>query len=443
MIFYPTTAIRYFHNSLKVSLLLILSVAPAISHASWSERVDLDYKLSTVASVTTLDLEDNAFVESFPINDFTELSNDEYRIELRPELSARLGDCDMSLKPRFRAQFFEDMGPLDGENETDLFINTASVNCQLGQGFEFSLGRQKYLWGNSLVRSPSNPFFPESVLFNPTDEVTGKDFAILTYRPNFNWEFSGVLNWDQSHIDEVPNPSSNFLNTNALKFEYLGDNYQAGLIVSEREGREPRIGGFGNVTMNDSLILYGEFTSSKDVVGLLPSRDTNGQLNRFFVADQVEDKTRSTFLLGGSYTFKNDWTGYLEYLHTNGGFNDDQAEEWLSLASTASTFLGTERMDEGVAILADAFDPLWRQTRRNYAVLQFNRTQLFNKSDIAFQYIHNLDDSSSSTSLSLTYALQNIGEIFFVASHNSGGGTRELGRIVNNAVQLGVRIYSF
>lgn len=430
--------------SLSYCVLLMLALLTATSvQASIWDKSNFDFKFATVVSGTTLNLEGSSFGDTFPINAFTELSNDEYRLELRPEISADYNDCHAVLKPRIRGQYFDDMGPFDGETEGDIFFNTASLTCGLGKGFELSVGRQKYLWGNSQFRSPSNPFFAEGVLFNPTDEVTGKDLTILTYRPDYSWEFSIISNWDESHIDQVPNPSSVFISTSAIKIEYLGGNFQSGLILSKRDNKDARLGGFGSLTVNDSFVAYGEFSISSDVDGLLPERDSTGELTRFVVADQVDDKTRATWLLGGSYTFRNDWTAYVEYLHSDQGFNDVQADEWLSLANRGRSFLGTDRMDEGVLILADAFDPLWRQTRQNYAVLQLSRSQLYDKSDIAFQYVRNLDDNSSSASASINYALGDFGELFFVASHNSGGGSRELGRIVNNAFQLGVKIYTF
>ena len=409
---------------------------------SWLKE-NVEIRLDGLFSSKLFELEDAPFGREFSVNDVTELSNEEYQLELRPDIKIKAGGFSAQFKPRFESTTFNDDGPLDDETETEFFFNTAVVKYRLGSSYEISLGRQKLLWGNGQFRSPSNPFFPETVLFNPIAEVTGKDFAVFSYRPNFKWEFSAIANWDESHVDEPANPRADFRKSYAVKMEYTGNASHFGTILSKRESKDPRFSSFGNYTFNAATLLYSEFTISKDASGVLPVRDEQGDPIGFERADLVDDEFRHTLLLGGSYTFHSGLTAYVEYINSSEGFNSREAQDWQQLGNNAVSLLGTPRTQEAAPILADAIDPLWRQVRQNYFVLQLSRTEYLNKIDFAMQHVRNLDDGSSSTSVSTTYDITNQAEVFFLLSHNSGGGRKEFGRIINNIAMLGLRIYAF
>ena len=404
---------------------------------------NLDVRFDVLMSLTEFEFEETPFSQRFPVNDFTRLPGQEQRLELRPDLKFKSDHCSTQFKLRHITSSYDNGGPLEGEVESDTFFNTAMFRCRLGSAFEMSVGRQKLLWGNGQFRSPSNPFYRESILFDPTAEVTGKDFFVASYRPDFQWEVNAIFNWDQSHVDEDPNPSAEFLKSAALKMEYTGNSSHYGVILSEREDAEPRLGLFGNYTLNRAVLLYGEFTASEDVQGLLPYRDESGDLVGFVPAQLVDDDTRHTLLLGSSYTFESGLTTYFEYLNSSEGFNSRQADEWQQIGYDAASLFGTPQMPQAAQILADAVYPIWRQTRQNYLVFQLSRTQYLNKIDFAFQYVNNLDDDGGRSAFRATYDIGDQAEIFFLFNYNSGGGDREFGRIVNNLFLFGLKVYAF
>lgn len=432
-------------NIRRIALLIMCfsaTVSATAQTGNWFEE-NVNWNLYTVFTPSVLKLEDKPFGKKFPVNGFTDLSNEEYDLEFRLNINMDFDDCKVKLKPRVRTTYYNDLGPLEGTYQTQTFFNTAMARCRLNRATELSVGRQRFQWGNSQFRSPSNPFFPETILFNPTDELIGKDFAIMNYRPDFNWEFSTIVNYGESHIDNPPNPKHEFINTYGVKVEYTSNSYHLGGLISQRDDKPIRLNGFGNYTVNRALLLYGELTASKDAMGLLVDSDELGNLTGFNRAQDVDDKMRYTTLIGGSYTFLSGLTAYIEYIHGTEGFNNRQAQAWQQAGAYAVELWMAGQRLESTPILTDAIDPLWRQLRQNYLVLQLSRTQYNNNLDVALQYVANLDDHGSTLAASIVYQPTDSLELFLVANKNFGGGDTEFGRLIKSVFQVGVRFYIF
>ncbi|MEY4589016.1 MAG: hypothetical protein RL497_1092 [Pseudomonadota bacterium] len=441
---------------------LFMQASPSWAANAWAEKGQ--FQLDGVLSTTFIKLETQPFKQEFSSKPITGIGDITTELELRPNMALAFDPCTTDIKPRMRTTHLNGQAEQVEANNTQVYLNTALVQCRLTPALEVSAGRQRLQWGNSLFRSPSNPFFAESVLFNPVDELLGKDFITLEYRPNFNWQLSSIANPSESHLDKPANPQYEFIKTYGLKAEYTGETQHLGAIISQREHNPLRIGGFSHYTFNRALLLYGEFTASKDTSGRLPYStqkylNTDGNANattettiEFAAAPLIEDKIRHTFLLGGSYTLLNGWTANIEYLDSSEGFNAQQAQAWQNAGGYAIQQLNnlnntqqnpTPQMLNAAPLLADAYDPLWRQLRQHYLIVQYSRTEYRNKFDVALQNISNLDDHSNSLALSVVYQSSDSTELFLVANMNTGGGERELGRLIENVVLLGLRFYTF
>ncbi len=438
------------NNKKNIQLLLIALLFPdtvlAREATWWDEK--LSFQLDGIVSATDMNIQDELFNQPFSVGNFTGLSNQLYEFELRPNIELSISVCDVNLKPRYHVSYSEDRQPENSESDT--FFNTALVACRLADSMNLKVGRQRVTWGNSQFRSPSNPFYSESTLFNPLSEIVGKDFAIFEYSASFSWKISVIANWDESHVDRPPNPNYQFLKTYGFKTEYTGQSSQWGGILSKRENKPLRFGGFSNYTLNRAVLIYGEFSVSKDSVGLLPVTDQDIDTDSnlipltFVTAEQVDKKYRYSVLAGASYTLMNGWTTSAEYLNTNEGFNNAQTDDWIDAGAAAILKLNAgEDVTQAVPVLVDAFDPLWRQLRQNYVILGLNRTQIRNSFDVAFQNITNLDDKSNSIAASIVYQSSDSTELFLVGNANTGGGSSEFDRLVENIVVIGLRFYTF
>ena len=357
--------------------------------------------------------------------------------ELRVDVRIKARDCDALVKPRLRwsEANVNELTP----RESETFFNTALLKCRLGGPFDASIGRQSLQWGNGQFRSPSNPFFAESVRFNPVQEIMGRDFVVLSYQPSLTWRASYIAHVGNSHLDTTVTP---FERSNALKVDWTGDSAAAGVLASQRHAHPARLSGYGTVTWSDSTLFYTEATTSRDAEGLLPL-SVGGNVVAMAPASLVEDRRRYSILAGSAYTFESGVTLYAEYLRSTEGYSAAQARDWLGLARNATAALAGPGAGQAMAQLTSALDPGWRQLRNNYLFLQLVRTEYKNRADIALRAVRNLDDHGSMLAASLTLNLGDHAQWFVFATRNLGGPETEFGRMQRYAFQTGLRLYAF
>lgn len=397
----------------------------------WPE--DTRARLYGVFSALEMDVADEG---PFNPDNFAGLPERGREGELRPELVMPVGECETNLKPRLRATRLEINERT--ESETEFFFNAAYLSCPFGYSVEVTAGRRSLQWGNGQYRSPSNPFFAESVLFNPAQEILGKDFVTVSYRPGMNWGLTYIAHLDNSHLDPG---SERFERAHGVKLDWTGRSFNGGIVASTRHGQPGRLSAYSTFTLSDAVLVYGEATASRDAAGLLPTGDDGTLLP----AEEVDDRRRETVLAGASYTFESGLTAYAEYLHSTEGFNDDQAADWLAIAERASDNLAGPGPGAAPAAfnLANAIDPGWRQLRGDYLFVQLAQTEYRQKADLALRYVRNLDDEGYEISAAVTVRLGDHAEWFLTGGRNYGGPETEFGRLNRYVVQTGFRIYAF
>ena len=392
-------------------------------------RGSVDFNINAVLSLLTQGVEkDGPFNVD---NRYALLPENSWETELRPELRAATNYCSGLLKPRMR------WNGSDIEGQTayghEFFVNTALVKCK-APSLDISVGRQSIQWGNGQFRSPSNPFFAESLQFNPAQEVLGKDFITLSAQTQREWSGMLIVHTGDNHIDP---DEPYFRRDYGVKLGWVGEASTGGLIWSQRNGRPPRLGGHWTTTWSDATLLYGEATISRDAAGFIPAQDASGSI-RMEPAQEVSNDHRHTVLLGASYTFENGVPAYAEYINTTEGLSSHEAKLWTDLAHQVASGAPVDGDQIGRMI-----DPRWRQARRNYALLQVAVPDEKERGDLALRYVVNLDDHGSIIALATTYNVGGHGQWFLYAARNIGGAEGEFGRLQKYAIQTGVRIYGF
>lgn len=357
--------------------------------------------------------------------------------ELRLDVQIKAHNCDALVKPRLRWSEANVNEYTTRASET--FFNTAMLRCRLGGSFDASVGRQSLQWGNGQFRSPGNPFFAESVRFNPVQEILGKDFVVLSYQPSLAWRTSYIAHLSDSHLDA---DVSAFERTNAVKVDWTGDSAVAGVIASQRHGRPGRVSGYGTITWSESTLFYAEATTSRDADGTLPLT-VGGSIVDMLPAALVDDRRRYSALAGSAYTFESGITLYTEYLRSTEGYTAAQARDWLTFARTSAAAITGPSAAQATAQLTSALDPGWRQLRNNYLFLQVVRTEYRNRADIALRAVRNLDDHGSMLAGSVTLNFGDHAQWFVFATRNLGGPETEFGRMQRYALQTGLRLYAF
>jgi hypothetical protein len=341
-------------------------------------------------------------------------------LDIRPDVELEKGRLELSIKPRARLTYekWDDGGALDGESESDeeIYINEWLARLMVTEALFVSYGREKLLWGPSYLLSPSNPFAKSNGRNNPKLEVAGMDSGRLVWIPHSSWAASLIANTGEGRREFF----KEFAAVYALKLDYTGYQKYFSLIPSYREKTadrpdEWRLGFFGNWSVSDALLFYGEGNLLFDT-----GDQTNGAVSVATSGRTNEQETGDTdVLVGISYTFHMGPTVSMEYYHNEGGCSGPVHEclpPWGS---------------------ADLDDLL---IRSDYGMLQLVDTHMMDTLDIILRWIWDMDDHSWRAVGILEYAIGDHLNLFAIGDYFSGGTDDEFGSIMQGSVFGGLEL---
>jgi hypothetical protein len=380
-----------------------------------------------------------------PNNDFLEIPRYSIEYELRADFFLDFRRIKLLAKPRLNVTWERwKEGSLSGDTETDVdfFVNEWLFSVRLPADLFASYGRENIQWGPSYLLSPSNPFFTDNGLSNPQREVPGMDFARLVWIPNSMWSVSFIANVDEGRQEFI---ASEFEPTYALKLDFTTYRKFASLIASYRENDRGRLGAFAGWTVSSAWLLYGEGTVSKGTNALYPIEDPRSPFGiRMSPVKEDQTSLEGILLLGASYTLEAGPTLTMEYVLNGEGYDDDEAELYFELRRRASEafFLPDPFRTASQSILAQTLDPGLRLLRKNYLMLQYHHTQIWDELDLLFRYIYNLDDHSSQFNPIVEYEVGDHIELFFIGRKNFGSDETEFRSLVDYSLFFGAK-YTF
>jgi len=398
-----------------------------------------------------------------PNNDFLKIPRYTGNLHLRPDFYLRYRGLRFMAKPRLEAQWRQwDEGDFAGETDTevDTFVNEWLVSANLPGGFFVSYGRENLQWGPSYLLSPSNPFFRDNGRANPYREVPGSDFARVVWVPSSGWSFSFIANVDegrQEFISEdfsLPPVVADFIEdrlditprefepTYALKVDYTTYRKYLSVIASYREHDRGHLGAFGGWTVSDGLLLYGEGSVSQGTDALYPVEVLTTPMGSALAFSPIEDDEESLealMLVGASYTFELGPTITAEYVVNTAGYNDKEADRYLELRRRASqAFLLPDPIQSISEFrLAQALDPGLRLLRKNYLLLQYAHTQIWNVLSFILRYTVNLDDHGSQIRPMVQVDVGDHTQFFMVGAMNLGPKDTEFRSLVDYGWMIG------
>lgn len=386
--------------------------------------------------------------------------------EIRPDFRFNTSFLDMSIKPRGIIDYrYWKEGLREGEEEwnDDWYINEWLVRINILDRIFASYGRENLQWGPSFLFSPSNPFFYDNGRSNPYMEISGMDFARLVIVPHMLWTTSFIVNTEQGrNISTEP-----FKETYAVKIDYTGSQNYASLILSQKDDKNT-VGYFGGWTVSDAILLYSEGSMRQGSDALYPARrnpslvqsfletiipagsDVRPFLDRYTVLREAEmRKTRTDdsdifpiILVGGAYTFEDSSTLTLEYMYNSPGYNEDEADLYYTLrgnAAFAYVDMGAFPKLLGQYTLYQTGYTGLRFLRKNYAMLQYFKGNIFNKLDTTFRWTQNIDDGSAQFLGLMSYTLGNRFELFSSGVLNAGKEESEFGTFIDYQIMLGLK----
>ena len=382
-----------------------------------------------------------------PNNDFLEIPRYTLDFELRPDLSLDFRRLFLIVKPRINVerQYWED-GNRDGDSSTDddCYINEWLVRLRLTEGLFASYGRENLQWGPSFFLSPSNPFFRDNGQSNPKREVPGMDFARFVWIPNSSWTASLIANTDEGRQEFI---LDDFEPSYALKLDYTTYLKCFSIIASYKEEDRFQLGTFAKWTASDALMLYGEASATQGTSALYPVETITslGSLIQMIPVKEDESSLEGLLLLGGSYTLEVGPTLTLEYVFNSAGYDESEAELYYELRDESSQAFYCP--DPGVAqltrlVLAQTLDTRLRLLRKNYLMLQYQHSQIWDVLNLVFRYTYNIDDDSSRFTPIVEYYVGDHTQLFLIGNQNFGSKDTEFRSIADYGWMLGLE-YTF
>lgn len=322
-------------------------------------------------------------------NNALDIPRHELGFRFRPDFKLFFRRLELGVNPRW--SFLWDHwleGNRAGRNELDqeVFVNEWIARVRLMDELFVSHGRNNLQWGPSYLISSSNPFNVNNGRNNPKFQVGGLDYAQLVWIPSDEWTFSFIANIAEGRTTTlIPNlnqtvqgPSGGFEKVYALKIDFTGTGKYASLIPSIDENGFGEIGFLGGWTLSDAFFIYGE--------------------------GRLKDGLNKTQLLGGaSYTFEAGPTVVIEYFRNENGCT----REPFALCF----FPGLEKIDSKDVLF-----------RRNYFLLQYSDTHLYDDFNVFFRYFGTPDDNSHRLITNLEYEAMDSAVLFLIPTVNIGGG---------------------
>ena len=378
-------------------------------------------------------------------NGFLEIPRYSSDIQFRPDLFLDFRRLKLMIKPRLTLDWdrWEDEDKEgDTSTDSDLFVNEWLARLRLAKDLIGSYGRENLQWGPAYFLSPSNPFFRDNGLSNPTTEISGSDFARIVWVPGSSWSLSFIANIDQGRQEFI---SEDFERTYALKLDYNTYRKYLSLIPSYRERDRWRLGLYAGWTVSDGLLIYGESALSQGTNALYPVEDSTVPLGIKMSNNKNSDKAlEGILLMGASYTLEAGPTFTIEYAYNSEGYNGEEANLYYKLRERAAEafFFPEPASSLSRSVLLQTLDPRLKLLRNHYLFLQYQYSQIWSVLGLVLRYTYNIDDNSNQFNPIVEYALGDYTRLFLVGRYNFGSDETEFGSIVDYFWSVGL-VYTF
>lgn len=378
---------------------------PAGWQSTWDARVYASLNTTRVQADSVLN-PDNRLAQLPDRRDVLEA-----RLDVRLE-SEKLG---LHLRPVLRQQW-----QTGGEGRADEgYLSQWHLRRTLTDSLNASLGREVMNWGPAQFRSPSSPFYFDNGRADPTRELSGVDNVKLALTP----DASRVCN-----LAFVRGPGHDDARTEALKDVWLlkgeqrGSDWTAGWVVTKPAGRAAFWGAYGQWTLADDWLLYGEAASSRLSRALQSPADAS---RPFRLED--ESARHGVWLAGVNHTLADGQGLMLEYLFNGHGYSEAEAAAYFTRAASS---------------LPDAAQALTARPAllgRHYLHAVWQSNLLEDGATWRLMWSANLRDGSREWAAYVDYPLNAGLNLYALGAHNSGGASSEFAALNARSLQVGLR----
>ena len=421
----------------QVHAAVLAALAALAAHAA-AAADDAGFKISGSAEIwgygTGLQRSGNSALN--PDNRVAKLPSLQWTGESRINLRLRAESAEIVLRPRLLRQ--HTVGGSGDADTGDAYLSQGFARLRLNDALTLTGGRELLTWGPANFRSPSNPYYFDAGRTNPLRDVSGIDLARLTYTQG---AASFMLAREQSsgHLNSAVTPQ----HTTLGKVDVRGDDTLVSALVATPVYGAPFVGSFGQATLGDAWLVYGEIGSGRRPQTLTLNAAPFGAP----FSAQTPAPRQTTELIGASYTRENGQSVSLEWLHDGHGF--DKAEEvayFARAALTANQYLAAPASPFAASQLSGLGRGLGQAPAllgRDYASLLWQSNPQESGLYWRLMWTANVHDRSSQASL---YAEKNLSPRFnaFVAlTRNLGGGETDYGNLIRTSLTVGIKCFAF
>lgn len=281
----------------------------------------------------------------------------------------------------------------------EAYFSQWQIRLRAGEGWNVAAGREVLNWGPAQFRSPSSPFYFDNGRSDPMRELVGMDALKLSWTPDMQSSVNLVRVLRSGYGAAQPDA---WRDSWLAKFDRRGEEWAYGLVAASAPDRPAFYGAHGQVTMSDTLMLYGEFGSSA----------------------QAPAPRRSTALAGASYSFEGGNSLAAEYLHEGHGYNAAQEDAYFQHAASGAPGMGLTP----------------RLLGRDYLHLVLQSNLMDDKGYWRLMATRNLSDGGSELAAYGETALSSKISAYLLAVLPQGNARQEFSALLQRSVTLGVKI---
>lgn len=367
-----------------------------------------------------------------PDNRVAQIPDSRYVADLRADLRGDFDRVHLYFAPRWVGEQ-QHLAGLDEQSESHLRLRQGFVRVDDGSN-SWLIGRERLTWGPANFRSPSNPYYFDSGRVDPLASTHGIDLVRMTHGMG-EWRLTGA------HVRgtrEVPSAGPS-RRSSLLKLDHQGEAHLVSGIVmwpgasDAWSHRTLFLGAFGQHVVDDAWLLYWELGSGASS-GALALSDPPRQT--------ASASRRSVVLVGGSYTRLDGHVVYLEYLHDEGGFDDNERQRYWQLVNGAADRLG--RGDgAGAQTLGVLLGGAPRLLGRHYVWAGWQSNPQETRHLWRAELTLNLDDGSARAMLYGEKSLTDTLSGFAGLTWHTGSYDTDFGMLARAQLSVGLKWFAF
>ncbi len=353
-----------------------------------------------------------------PDNQIAHMADRSATAELRLNLKAENDVLRFTARPILLARASH--VPHDGsETENDAYLSQWQVRLRAAEAWNIALGRDVLNWGPAQFRSPSSPYYFDNGRSDPMRELSGMDSAKVSWTPDRQSTLTLAYVAASGHDAPDDDP---WHDSWLVKLDRRGDDWAYGLIAADAPDRPAFYGAFGQFTLSDAIMLYGEVGSSS----LTPELQSPSDPSQPFAATKNSPR-KTTALIGATYTFENGTSLAAEVLHDGHGYTSSEEVAYFQRAATSQANAG----------LALSQQP--RLLGRDYLHVVWQSNMMDDGGFWRLMYTHGFTDGGDELAAYAETVLSRHVTAFLTAVLPHGDARQEFSSLYRNSITLGLK----